>query len=675
VSSGVREGGPGARSVSKRKGISPVRALVITIGAILLADIVAMSVITAIEPRPFLSMTLLDAGIMATLMLPILYFLAFRPMMRLVDAHGRVQQDLSAFNEELRAQVAEREQAQEALQRYAEQQAALYAVAAASTHQLDVDRLTAGVTDVVLTLFGADAGWVIFPGERPEDLPHVAFARAVPEALIAAECSEPLAECRTCGPWFRDGFPATESPIVASCPRLAQEVLAAAGFASHVGVMLRAGTRILGTLNLAWCTPRVHSEAEQSLLVTIAGQVGFALENALLYRAEQRARRTAETIRAASLAVTQTLDLEAVLETLLEHLRLLVPYDRARVMLLEGTSRLRVQAALVQGKPQFLRERPVTFDPRANPVISTVLTSLRGALIPDIHAHPQWGARMRPEFEHSWMGVPLVAGGRAIGLYSLSKAEVDSFTEEDLKLAEGLSAPAAVAIQNAALFNEVVASSEHLQTLSRQLVGLQEEERRAVARELHDEAGQAVTSLLYNLRLLEREAAAGEGVAARAEDLRRIADDVQETLHRVAAGLRPVALDHLGLVPALGQLVEGLSVEGGPNIVLETLGLDQERLSPEVETALYRIAQEAVTNAVRHAGAREIAVVLERRDAHLILIVEDDGEGFDAEMASRPGRLGMIGMRERAVMLGGRLLVESSPGSGTTIVAEVPHGG
>ena len=657
-----------------RGKLSALQALAVTTAAIFLADVVAMSAIEALHSKPFLFRTLLDGAIMVALVFPILFVLAFRPMMRLLDAYGRVEQGLEAANAELRAQIAEREQAQEALQHYTEKQAALYAVAAAPTHQLDVDRLTAEVTDVVLKLFAADAGWVLFPGESPADLPRVAVARGTPEALIAAECSEPLADCRTCGPWFRDGFPPTESPIVTSCPRLPQEALASAGFASHVGIMLRAGTRVLGTLNLAWRAPRVHSEVEQSLLVTIAGQVGFALENALLYRAEQRARQTAEALRAASLAVTQTLDLEKVLETLLENLRLLVPYDRARVMLLEGASRLKVLAALVNGKALFLRERPITFDHSTNPVINRVLTTLRGTLIPDIHIHPDWGSRMRPEFEHSWMGVPLVAGGKAIGLYSLSRTEPGSFSEEDLMLAEALSAPASVAIHNAALFKEVLAGSERLQTLSRKLVELQEDERRRVSRELHDEAGQALTSLLFTLRLLEREAGPDGAVIARAEDLRRIADGLQETLHRVAAGLRPVVLDHLGLVPALGQLVESLSSQGGPNIVLETLGLGDDRLPPEVETALYRITQEALTNAARHAAAREIAVVLERREGHLVLIVEDDGNGLDADPAVRSERLGMIGMRERAEMLGGRLLVESSPGSGTTIVVEVPHG-
>ena len=660
--------------MSRRRAISPVRALAITTGAILFADIVAMGVLEVLKLQGFFAMTMLDAVIMAALVFPLLFGLAFRPMMRLIQTQAATEQELAQVNVELRAQIAERERAQEALQRYAKTQEALYAVAVAATHQLDVAKLTAQVTEVVLRLFAADAGWVLFPGSTQDEKPQVAFAREAPEALIAAECSESLVDCSTCGPWFRDGFPPTASPIVTSCPRLPQEVLSAAGFASHVGLMLRAGTRVLGTLNLAWRTPRAHSEAEQSLLVTIAGQVGFALENALLYRAEQRARQTAEAIRAASLAVTQTLDLDKVLETLLENLRLLVTYDRARVMLVEGASRLRVEAAFVDGQTRFLRERPITFDPATNPVINNVLTTLRGTLIPDIHTHPEWGGRMRAEFDHSSDGRP--AGRRRQGHRALLALQ----DRARLLLRGGPAAgrgalcprlgrdPERRSVQGGA--GRQRAAADALEEAGRAAGGRAPEGLARTPRR-----GGPGTHLVA-VHPPPPRARGGAGAArstARTEDLRRLADSVQETLHRVATDLRPVALDHLGLVPALQQLVGNLSTSGGPSVVLETVGLGDRRLTPDVETALYRIAQEAVTNAVRHAGARDIAVVLERREGHVVLIIEDDGRGFDADLASRSGRLGMIGMRERAEMLGGRLLMESSPGSGTTIVVEVPH--
>jgi len=109
-------------------------------------------------------------------------------------------------------------------------------------------------------------------------------------------------------------------------------------------------------------------------------------------------------------------------------------------------------------------------------------------------------------------------------------------------------------------------------------------------------------------------------------------------------------------------------------VQFEAVGLDGERLLPEVESAVFRIVQEALANTIRHAQATRVGVLVERRDGHLLALVEDDGVGFDLEQAAASGRLGLAGMRERAEMLGGSLTVETAPGAGTTVVLEVPYG-
>jgi signal transduction histidine kinase len=395
----------------------------------------------------------------------------------------------------------------------------------------------------------------------------------------------------------------------------------------------------------------------------------------LANRSEREAREAADSIRSAAIALGQSLDLHTVLASLLERLGRLVPFDRARVMLLQDESLLCVRAVLRKGcDAEFLPRGQVTFEVASNPVVRELLSGARGMRIDDMHTHPEFGPRMRPEFERSWMGIPLVAGGSPIGLYSLCRAEAGFYHEEHLQLAEALSAPGSVAIQNALLFEELRDSRERLKTLSHRLVDAQEKERRFVAQELHDEAGQALTSLKIGLRLLERTSHDLE-VSAKAAELQRTAESVQENLHRLAANLRPVSLDHFGLVAALSQLVGNLSGSEGAHVELETIGLGADRLPSRVETELYRIAQEAITNAVRHARAREIGVVLERRNGRLRLIVEDDGCGFDLAGAERNGRLGLIGIRERAETLGGTLSVESSEGTGTTVLVEAPDGG
>jgi len=143
-------------------------------------------------------------------------------------------------------------------------------------------------------------------------------------------------------------------------------------------------------------------------------------------------------------------------------------------------------------------------------------------------------------------------------------------------------------------------------------------------------------------------------------------------LHRLASNLRPASLDHVGLSAAVQQMVEAVNMRGGPKVDFEAGRLGAERLPEFTETALFRIAQEALGNAVQHSRAARVSVLLERREGQVVVVVEDDGVGFDPVLALHSGRLGLLGMRERAEMLGGSLVVESSEGKGATVVAEVP---
>jgi signal transduction histidine kinase len=156
-------------------------------------------------------------------------------------------------------------------------------------------------------------------------------------------------------------------------------------------------------------------------------------------------------------------------------------------------------------------------------------------------------------------------------------------------------------------------------------------------------------------------------------ELERMVDGVLGNLHRLAMNLRPASLDYVGLVAALHQHIEAISDQYGLVAQLEATGLD-ERLSPELETAIYRIVQEALTNTVRHSRATRVDVLLQRDKRQLVVLVEDNGVGFEPDAASSGERLGLVGMRERVEMLGGRLTVESRPGTGTTVRAIIPNG-
>jgi two-component system sensor histidine kinase NreB len=151
-----------------------------------------------------------------------------------------------------------------------------------------------------------------------------------------------------------------------------------------------------------------------------------------------------------------------------------------------------------------------------------------------------------------------------------------------------------------------------------------------------------------------------------------MASQVLDNLRRIAVDLRPASLDHLGLVPALRQYIEAVSDKHGLSIQFETRGVTG-RMVTDVETCLYRIVQEALTNIVRHARADRVDILLEQNEDKIRSSVVDNGSGFDPVEAMGKNRLGLFGIRERAEMLGGRLIVESKPGTGTTILVEIPN--
>src|SRR5215213_2687247 len=216
-------------------------------------------------------------------------------------------------------------------------------------------------------------------------------------------------------------------------------------------------------------------------------------ERKLAQKADQRARSTAEALREATVALTRSLDRETVLATLLDHLRRLVLFDRASVMLLEAASRVSVRAVFDGDRvvPLAPAER-LEFLASDHPIVHRILTTGTAVLIPDTGALPDWRSPGGRSEEASWLGVPLFARGTVAGLFALSKQEARYFNDEHVKVAEALSSQASVAVENAILFEQMQAATERMQMLSRRLVEVQENERRTVARELHDEAGQAL---------------------------------------------------------------------------------------------------------------------------------------------------------------------------------------
>jgi PAS domain S-box-containing protein len=282
---------------------------------------------------------------------------------------------------------------------------------------------------------------------------------------------------------------------------------------------------------------------------------------------------------------------------------------------------------------------------------------------------PPWTPAERRLGVGSCLAVPLLFGGHLIGTLELWAEGPDSFLAEQALIAQEVANSLAIAIQESRLFSQVRIGHERLRDLSRRLVEAQETERRHIARELHDEIGQVLTGLKLTLEASGRRLSGPR--AASLDEARRHVNDLITRVRELSLDLRPAMLDDLGLLSALLWHFERYTHVTGVRVHVEHSGIDR-RFDPELETGAYRITQEALTNVARHAGARDATVRIWADEHVLRLEVTDRGAGFDRIAADLRQSSGLTGMRERVALLGGRVMIESSPGSGTRVFAELP---
>jgi signal transduction histidine kinase len=400
------------------------------------------------------------------------------------------------------------------------------------------------------------------------------------------------------------------------------------------------------------------SDEDSELAQLLAAQAAVAIENARLYESSTRWLRQLESLNEVGNALASELELEPLLSLVARRLQELVGASLVLIALPEGDM-LRVAAA--EGDRAFgVAGMELARDgSKSGRVLERGRSERVDSLLDDPEVDQQATRRMGV---HSALYVPLVVRGRTIGIVVAHDklGPAPAFSEDDLRLAESLGARAAIAVD---------LSERVSRDAVRRVVEAQELERARLARELHDETGQALTSILLGLKPLEQ---AAESVDARAalESVRELVISTLQDVRRLAVELRPSALDDFGLVPAVERLTDTFREQSGLTVDLETQ-LGEDRLPSEAETTLYRVIQEALTNVAKHSDASRVSILLQRKTSAVVAVVEDDGAGFDPS-DTRADALGLAGMSERVSLAGGRLQVESSPGSGTTVVAEVP---
>jgi signal transduction histidine kinase len=398
---------------------------------------------------------------------------------------------------------------------------------------------------------------------------------------------------------------------------------------------------------------------DEELVSMLASQAAVAIENARLYESATRWLAQLESLTEVGNALAGETELGPLLELIATRLRELIAAEIVVIALPAAGGELRIEAAVGSQAPDFIG----TFLSREGSKSGRVLERRRServdSMLDDVEVDQDISRRMGLR---SGLFVPLLVGDRAIGvIVAHNRLGPDGrFSDDELRLAETFAARAAVAVD---------LSDRVARDALRRVVAGQELERRRLARELHDETGQALTSILLGLKQVE-EAKTPEQAHQAGADLRELIVHTLQSVRRLAVELRPQALDDFGLVPALERLGEAFGEKSGITVDVQA-NLDATRLPAEIETALYRIVQEALTNVAKHSGATRVSVVVTRRAGLVTAVVEDDGKGFGARPGEGDG-LGLIGMKERVGLLDGRLAIESTEGAGTTVVAEVP---
>jgi two-component system, NarL family, sensor histidine kinase DevS len=401
------------------------------------------------------------------------------------------------------------------------------------------------------------------------------------------------------------------------------------------------------------------TEEDEDLVTLLAGQAAVAIENARLYEASSRWSRQLQSLEEVGNALATETDLDRLLDLVVRRSRELLGARIVALALPSGEDALRFAAVAGEGAEDLLGETFLRSESKSGSVFKRRRSERIDSVIDDPEVHQEVTRRFRAR---TGMWVPLVARDRVVGVLEIHDKEGPDarFSDDDLRLAETFAARAAVAVE----LSQRVASDA-----LRRIVEAQELERQRLARELHDETGQALTSILLGLKPLE-EALADHPATAALRELREHVVGALRDVRRLAVELRPAVLDDYGLAPALERLAESFAEQSGIRVDFHS-ALAESRLPSEVETALYRVVQESLTNILKHADAHSVSVSLSRREPGVAAVIEDDGVGFDQREVREDG-IGLLGMRERLVLLGGRLKIESRKGAGTTIVAEVP---
>jgi len=388
----------------------------------------------------------------------------------------------------------------------------------------------------------------------------------------------------------------------------------------------------------------------------------------------KEANRELSILNKVAVGLNYTLDLGRILEmTLKDVLKVLRLKSGALFLINRGENQVRLHSRFNLPQVDGKKAPPFVFKDKS---LEQALLSQKSVLTPK---------RVFPSFRvsyHSsdgikvpWLSCFLITfKGRGVGFLGFDIPEGRELARHELHLLGSLGNFLGGTIENARLMETIRRHRGDLRNLTQKLFQSQEEERRRIARELHDEAGQSLTAVKLGLDRLEENHAESDGtLQSEIDEIRKMINRTSSEIRRLSFHLHPTLLIDLGLEPALNRYFSDIAKHSGLEIDFNMVGFD-ERLDRDIETVLYRFSQEAMTNTLKHSGAETFRLSMIKSFPRIIFMAEDDGTGFNTQIIGRDKQsLGLLGMRERAALLGGKFLLRSNPGEGTRIRIEIPY--
>jgi len=536
------------------------------------------------------------------------------------------------------------------------------AIAVTVSQSLDLEEILDKALGKVLEVMRLEAKGGIFLLDAGEQKLHLRVHHGLSPEFVRREAEIAMGEC-LCGVVAESGEVLVsdgsfEDARHTRCRELDPH--------SHIIVPLKSGDRVLGVMFLYLRGKYQPGAADKQLFASIGSQIGVAVENAQLHQDVARQLRIEQRLNEVAEKITSELELDRILPKVLQIAEELIGADGGVIALLDRKSNL-IAYPYLHNLPQELANVTV---PKGGGLAGEVMTTGQPTVIEDYHTYTSAIPAFVKAGVTSVVAVPIVSGDQSFGTLGLvTLDEAKSFSDRDVAILAGIGRQTGIAIENARLY-------ENMRFYVRQITEAQEDERKRIARELHDDTAQALIDLSRRLdNLATSSEQLSETMIGRLEEFQELIDSILRGVRRFGRDLRPSVLDDLGLLPALEWLTANLMQGNGIETELKVYG-DRRRLSPEAELVLFRIVQEALNNVRRHSQASRVVTTVEFGEGRVRITVDDNGQGFElpgrtGDLATA-GKLGLIGMHERADLLDGTLTVRSELGKGTTVTVEVP---